>query len=147
VPPRLGAQSRPGQQQAHAGRRRLHEEVEVGYRPVRDRVPVHQRLDRFPQGRAQPPQGPQVRQFSARDARPFDPPPNPRVAIRRQEIVHRGRSGRRDGIDEIHRDNRLADYGEAPASVSANGHIESIGIRVFYKCHAFFETASSLPRG
>jgi hypothetical protein len=28
----------------------------------------------------------------------------------RQEIVRRRRSGRRDGIDEVHGDNRLADY-------------------------------------
>jgi len=140
VPLDLCAQPRLGQQQARAGWRPLHEEVEVSHRRLRDRVAVYQRLDHCAQCRAQPTQGPDVRKVSSRYACSLDPPPSLRVAIGRQEIVRRRRSGRRDGIDEVHGDNRLADYCEALGTRSANGHIESIGIRNFYKCHEFFET-------
>jgi hypothetical protein len=135
------------QQQACAGRCRLHEEVEVSHCRLRHRAAVYQRLDHCPQCRAQPAQGPDVRQVSTRYACPLDPPPSMHVAISRQEIIRRRRSGRRDGIDQVHGHNRLADYGEAPGTRSANSHIESIGIRYFYECHELFETLGSLPCG
>jgi hypothetical protein len=98
------------------------------------------------QGRAQPAQGPDIRKISARHPGCLDPPPGFRVAIDREEIVRRRRSGRRDRIDEIHGDNRLADHGEAPETSSANGHIRIIGIRYFDKRHEFFETLDPCRR-
>jgi hypothetical protein len=80
---------------------------------------AHQRLDRLPQGRAQPAQSPDVRRVAIRHSRSLDPPPGLRAAICREEIVRHGRSGRRDRIDEIHRDNGLADNGEPAASPAA----------------------------
>jgi hypothetical protein len=43
-------------------------------------------------------------------------------------------------------DNRLADYGEAPARVNPDGHTGSTGITIFDKFREFFETVSSFPR-
>ena len=84
---------------------------------------VYQRLDRCAQGRAQLAKGPDVREVSARYAGPLDPPPGLRVAIRRQQIFRRRRSGRCDGINEIQGNNRLAHHSEAPATRNANRHI------------------------
>ena len=106
---------------------------------LRDRAVVDQRLDHVPQGRAQPAQGPGLGQVSGRHARSLDPPPGLRAALGRQEIVPRRRSGRRDGIDQIHGDNGLADHREAPATGTSRG-IGIIDIRDFDECHEFFET-------
>jgi hypothetical protein len=97
-------------------------------------------------GTGQLAQGPNVRNVAIRYACSLGLPPSLRVTIRREEIFRRRRSGRRDGIDEIHGDNRLAGHREAPATRNANGHIASIGIRNFDKFHEFFETFAPLPR-
>ena len=89
-------------------------------------------------------QGPGVWQVSVRHARSLDPPPGLRAAIRRQHVVARRRSGRRDGIDEIHRDNGLADHREAPATSTDRG-AGNIDIRDFDECHEFFETSGPCP--
>src|SRR5262249_17804845 len=52
----------------------------------------------------------------------------------------------RDGVDEVHRDDRLAGHGEALPPGSINGHNRSIGIRDFDKRHEFFETLGPLSR-
>jgi hypothetical protein len=77
-------------------------------------------------------------------ARCLDPPPGPRPAIRRQEVVRHGRSGRRDRVDEIHRDNGLANDGE-PAASPAGRRARILQIRDFDDCHEFFETFNPLP--
>ena len=51
---------------------------------------------------------------------------------------------RRDGIDQIHRDNGLADHSEAPATGTGRG-TGIIDIRDFDECHEFFETFDPLP--
>jgi hypothetical protein len=102
-------------------------------------------FDQVPQGRAQPAQGPGVRQFSRRHARCLGPPPGRRAAILRQEVVPRRRSGRRAGIDEIHRDNGLADHHETAAARTGRG-TGIIDIRDFDERHEFFETFCLLPR-
>jgi len=123
----------------------LHVEVEVSHGRLRDRAAIYQRLNHCAQCRAQPTQGLDVRKVPTRYTCSLDPPPSLHIVIGRQEIVRRRRSGRRDGIDKIHGDNRLADYGEAPGTRSANGHIEIIGIRNFYNCYEFFETFTPCP--
>jgi len=89
--------------------------------------------------RAELAQRPDVRHVSGQDACFLDPPPGLRTAIRRQEIVCHGRSGRRD-VDEIHGDNRLADNGEPATAGRADRHIRITDIRDFDERHEFFET-------
>ena len=74
------------------------------------------------------------------------PPPGRRAALRRQEVIRHGRSGDRDGINEIHGDNKFADNGEPAAAGRAGCHVGTIGIRNFDKCHEFFETLTSCRR-
>jgi hypothetical protein len=120
--------------------------AEVGHRRPRDRAVVYQRLDHVPQDRPQPADGPDVRKVPARQARSLEAPPGLGAAIRRQEIVRHGRSGRRDGIDEIHGDNELAHNGQPAAAGSAYCRAGIIDIRDFDKCHEFFETLSPCRR-
>jgi hypothetical protein len=72
--------------------------------------------------------------------------PGLRAAIGRQEIFSRRGSGRRNGVDEIHDDNRLAEHGEPSAACNVYGHFRIIDISDFYECHEFFETFRPLPR-
>ena len=139
------AQPRPGQLQSRAGRRRLHEEVEVGH-PARGTGRSSTSASITSRKAEQPPQGPDVRKVYVRHARSLDPPPGLGAAIRRQEVVRYGRSGRRDGIDEIHRDDRLADNGGPTAAGRTDRRIRIICIRDFDKRHEFFETFDLLPQ-
>jgi hypothetical protein len=69
-----------------------------------NRAVVHQRLDHRPDGRAEPAQGPEVRQVPAGHAGPLDPPPGFGAAIRRQQVVagrRRPMTGIRD-FDKCH---------------------------------------------
>jgi hypothetical protein len=65
--------------------------------------------------------------------------------IEQAGFAHR-RSGHRDRIDEIHRDNGLADNGGPAAAGRAVRHVAIIDIRDFDKCHDFFGTFSPLPQ-
>jgi hypothetical protein len=92
---------------------------DLGHRHPRHLAIVYQRLDHLSQGRAQPAQHTDVRQVPARQADSLQPPPGLCAVIRRQQAVTGRRSGRRDGIDEIHGDYRLADQREAAAASRA----------------------------
>jgi DNA-binding transcriptional LysR family regulator len=118
----------------------------AGHGPLRDGTVSDQCLDHVAQRRAQPAQGLDVRQASARHARSLDPPPGRRAALRRQEVIRHGRSGDRDGINEIHGDNEFAGNGEPAAAGRAGRHVRTIDIRNFDKCHEFFETLTSCRR-
>jgi hypothetical protein len=132
VPLDFGTQARRGQQQARAGGRRLHEEVEVSHGRPRGRAAVQQCLDHCAQCRTQPPQGLDVRKVSTRYACSLDPPPRLRVAIGRQEVARGRRPGSRGGVDEVHGDNRFADHSKAPAAsagpATMSQHHDYIGL-------------------
>jgi hypothetical protein len=64
------------------------------------------------------------------------------VSARGIQGADQARTGRTPYFNEAG-DNRLADYGEAPARVNPDGRIGSTGITTLDKFREFFETVSS----
>jgi hypothetical protein len=64
--------------------------------------------------------------------------------IEQAGLAHRRSRATLAGSAKVHRDDRLAGHGEAPAAGGANGHIRIIGISNFNKSYEFFETFGPL---